>query len=76
MVRLKINPKMITREVMISGPATLTRKYLAKELEQIFACNKTEITYYLLGKPYRRYRRGKNRCTLCGLKHKREEIKI
>lgn len=53
---------------------TPENQLFAKRFEQIKICSEAEMAYtvncsiFNLEKPYRRYRRGKGRCTRCGLK--------
>jgi len=49
-------------ELYIDPEEVIKRFAWAKE------CQIHELNYPLFSKPYRRYRRGKNRCPRCGLK--------
>jgi hypothetical protein len=44
------------------------RSNIFRMLKEKMSCNEHLMPWYLLGKPYRLYRRGKNRCLKCGVK--------
>ena len=66
---IKWKHKKIGMSITLDKSVKLGMMYLLdRKIRESQKCMNHEMSYCLISNPYRRYRRGKNRCSRCGLR--------